>query len=502
MKLSLIPRPMVTDIFEEEESGILSISENFAITPAKKLEKYVLLIQRDILDILNMDVHIKKDDSTENLFININPAEFIEAQSYRIVIDENGIELCGADETGLFYAIQTFKQLLLIYGKNLQYMEIEDEPGYSWRGLHIDVSRHFFPISFLKKIVNMMALLKLNRFHWHLTDDQGWRIESFKFPNLHETGSCRNEEGQQKAQYYTQAEIRDFVKYAEERFIEVVPEIDMPGHTQAMLASYPHLSCSGEVVQVWDKWGVSEQVLCLGKESTYQFVEELLEEVIPLFSSPYFHIGGDECPETEWIKCPHCQKKIEELGLDRFRSLQHHFTHFLGKILKKHSKQLIGWDEIIEGELPDNAIVMSWRGDAIDGALFAMKQNRPVIFTPNTSYYFDWKQTILADEQGAFGVTSLKRVFDYKPLKMLLQKTDIISEQLEELIMGIQANVWTEYIHNEKELEYMLYPRLLAIAEQAWQKGNNEDFEEFHKRVNTFKSEVTDFYEVNYCKKV
>ncbi|HPM01751.1 MAG TPA: family 20 glycosylhydrolase, partial [Candidatus Cloacimonadota bacterium] len=210
MKLSLIPRPMVTDIFEEEESGILSISENFAITPAKKLEKYVLLIQRDILDILNMDVHIKKDDSTENLFININPAEFIEAQSYRIVIDENGIELCGADETGLFYAIQTFKQLLLIYGKNLQYMEIEDEPGYSWRGLHIDVSRHFFPISFLKKIVNMMALLKLNRFHWHLTDDQGWRIESFKFPNLHETGACRNEEGLQKAQYYTQDEIRDF----------------------------------------------------------------------------------------------------------------------------------------------------------------------------------------------------------------------------------------------------------------------------------------------------
>jgi len=493
---------MVTDIFEDEESGILSLSENFVISPVKKLDRYTQIVQKDILDILNLDISLMKDDSTENIVLMIDPSDFIEAHSYSVVVDDNGIVLAGKDETGLFYSVQTFKQLLLIYGKNMPYMEIDDEPGFSWRGLHIDVSRHFFPISFLKKIIDMMALFKLNRFHWHLTDDQGWRIESIKYPKLHETGSCRNEEGQQKAQYYTQDEIREFVKYAEDRFIEVVPEIDMPGHTQAMLAAYPNLSCNGEAVKVWDRWGVSEQVLCLGKDTTYQFVEELLEEIIPLFKSLYFHIGGDECPETEWTKCPDCRKKKDELGLEHFRGLQHHFTHFLGNILKKHGKQLIGWDEIIEGELPDNAIVMSWRGDAIDGALLAMKQNRPVIFTPNTSYYFDWKQTILADEKGAFGVTSLKKVFDYHPQDLLSQKSDIIPDLTDDLFLGIQANVWTEYIHNEKELEYMLFPRILAIAEQAWQRCNNTNYTEFHERVNVIKKKVLDYFQINYCNKV
>lgn len=491
-----------------EKGSPCSIASNWVIGAPSTLKKYALMLHADLKDILGLELKFNNSKTSETIKLKLNTKACSEAESFNIAFYENSIELVGHDEQGLFYAIQTLKQILLVHGNNIAACSIHSLKGYSWRGMHLDVSRHFFPIPYLKKLIDLMALFSLNRFHWHLTDDQGWRIESKKFPLLHQVGSCRDEDGYREPQYYTQEEIKDFVAYAEERFVEVIPEIDMPGHTQSVLAAYPNLSCTGEPTQTWTKWGVSEEVLCMGKDNTYDFAEELLNEVIPLFKSKYFHIGGDECPDTAWQKCPHCQKKKGELGLHDFRALQHQFTNFLSEVLKKHDKIMIGWDEITEGQLPDNTVVMAWRGNAGKAAINAISQGKNVIFTPNSSYYLDWRQSDKEGEPGGFGVTDLKKVFQYDPQEIIkieeLQYTHNSTKsdlklyfdinKCTDYFLGIQVNLWTERIHNEKELKYMLFPRLLALAEQAGSRSTNKDYIEFSKRAEIIMEKVLKHY--------
>lgn len=496
MNFPIIPQCLVADFFEDEEEGVLVLDQDYVIQSPKSLEGEALLLKEIIKERLSLDLKIKKDAQAVPINLKIKKDEFVGENAYRIEIYDSGIDISAMDQTGLFYACQTFKQMLIKYGSSLPLMEIEDEPLCSWRGLHIDVSRHFFSIDFLKKIIDLMALLKLNRFHWHLSDDQGWRIESKKFPQLNLVGSYRQEADQKYGGYYTQEEIKDFIQYAQNRHIIVVPEIDLPGHTQAILASLSHLSCRKESIEVWNKWGVSEKVLCLGKDDTYSIIKEILDEIIPLFPGPYFHIGGDECPDVEWKNCPDCQAKKEKHQLASFRELQSVFNQFLADILKIHQKIMIGWDEIADTKVPDNAIIMAWRGNASEGMSKAVQQNKKVILTPNSYYYFDWKQSIRENEKGAFGVTTLKRVFDYLPQQVVTENDIQVVD--EDFVLGIQANVWTEYICNEKELEYMLLPRLLAISEQAW-TGYNSDFDEFKVRVKHFCEHVLKPMNINYC---
>lgn len=499
MKVNVIPKVIA---FPQKGSPC-TISDDWVIGAPAKLKKYAYYLQVEIKNILGLDLKLNNSRKEKTIKLKTNKRKFVLAHASNVSCQGQHIEILGCDEQGLFYGIQTLKQIFLTSNNVIPACNTFSLPGVKWRGMHLDVSRHFFPISYVKKVIDLMALFKLNRFHWHLTDDQGWRIESKKFPLLHEIGSRRDEEGYREAQYYTQEEIKELVAYAEERFIEVVPEIDMPGHTQSVLAAYPHLSCTGKPTEVWLDWGVSDEVLCLGKETTYEFVEELLDEIIPLFKSKYFHIGGDECPDTAWEKCEHCQKKLRELGLDKSRALQHQFTNFLGKILEKHDKILIGWDEITEGVLPENSAVMAWRGDAVKAAVNAMKQDKQVIFTPNNCYYLDWRQTDEEGEHGAFGVTGLKRVYQCNPYRLIGKSTNrFYKAQIVKSILGVQANLWTERIHNEKELEYMLFPRLLAIAEQAMWDFELNDFEEFENRVKIVCEKVLKHYDVNYCETI
>lgn len=491
-EIGLIPYPMTLEVFEEE--GFIGLDQNFAIYPNKRLEKYCQILQSTLQETVDLKLEIKKESNKIGITLKIDSEQFFSENAYLIVIDEDGIELCGNDETGIFYAIQTLKQLLLIYGRQLPCLEIDDESHYKWRGMHIDVSRHYFSVDFIKRLLDLMALLKLNRFHWHLTDDQGWRIESKVFPKLTEIGAYRNDVDQKYGAFYTQEEIKEIVRYASERFIEVIPEIDLPGHTQAMLASYPELACKSGNYQVMEEWGISEQVLCVGKANTYTFIEALLEEIIPLFPSEYFHIGGDECPTKSWSDCPDCQKLMKESGLNEERALQYRFTEFLAEILKRNQKILIGWDEITEGKLPENAIAMCWRGDATEAVTRTIQQNKHFILSPNNSFYFDWKQSIFPNEKGAFGVTTLKRVYEYDTEKM-------IDSTNEELLLGIQANVWTEQIKNEADFEYMLFPRLLAIAEIGWSGNARDQYDIFKERVEGFKESILKYYKVNYCER-
>lgn len=496
MNFPVIPQCLVADFFEDEEEGVLLLDQDFVIQSPKTLENEALLLKEMIKECVSLDLKLKKDPQAEAINLKIRKDEFVGENAYRIEIYDSGIDISAMDNAGLFYACQTLKQMLVKYGKSLPLMEIEDEPLYAWRGLHIDVSRHFFSIDFLKKIIDLMALLKLNRFHWHLSDDQGWRIESRKFPELNLVGSYRQDADQKYGGYYTQDEIKDFVAYAEQKHIIVVPEIDLPGHTQAMIAALPLLSCRKENIEVWNKWGVSEKVLCLGKDTTYTLIKEILDEIIPLFPGPYFHIGGDECPDTEWQNCPDCQAKKEKLQLNSFRELQSVFNQFLAEILQSHHKKMIGWDEIADTKVPDDAIIMAWRGNASEGMIKALEQDKKVILTPTSYYYFDWKQSIRENEKGAFGVTSLKKVFDYHPQQALEEKD--INTIEDDFVLGIQANVWTEFICSEKELEYMLLPRLLAISEQAW-TGHNSDYDDFKTRVTHFCENILKPMNINYC---
>lgn len=422
-------------------------------------------------------------------------------EDYRIEIARKGVKVTASSHNGFFYAVQTLRQMLPVgvyKGKaggkwKLPCGVISDGPRFAYRGMHLDPARHFWSVEETKKYLDVMAFYKLNRFHWHITDDQGWRLEVKRYPALTEKGAFRNgtmigrdfgsNDGIRYGGYYTQEQIREIVDYAWERGITVIPEVDLPGHMQAALTAYPHLGCTGGPYEVWTRWGVSEDVLCVGLEETFGFLEGVLDEVCELFPSEYIHIGGDECPKVRWAACPRCQARADALGLvsdehgTREQKLQNYVTARIQAYLAGKGRKVIGWDEILEGELGDGATVMSWRGVA--GGIAAAEREMDVIMTPNNYCYLDYAQSsdleseplgIIRDPKRA---VTLEKIYSYEPLEGL-------SEKAAGHILGVQANLWTEYIATPEHLEYMLLPRMLALAEVQWCAPADRDYARFH----------------------
>ncbi|MDN5422947.1 MAG: family 20 glycosylhydrolase, partial [Chryseobacterium sp.] len=427
-------------------------------------------------------------------------------EDYEINVAENFMSVIGKDDAGLFHGIQTMLQLIQNSkdGK-IPAVKIKDYPKFAWRGMHLDVCRHFFNVDEVKQYIDYLAMYKLNTFHWHLTDDQGWRIEIKKYPKLTEIGSKRKEsmvgayvdntfDGKPYGPYfYTQEQIRDVVKYAQQRHITVVPEIEMPGHALAALSAYPELACTKGPFESATKWGVFDDVFC-PKEETFTFLENVLDEVMKLFPSQYIHIGGDECPKTRWKECAHCQKLIKKNNLKDEHGLQSYFIHRIEKYVNSKGRKIIGWDEILEGGLAPNAAVMSWTG--INGGIEAAKSGHFAVMTPGAYCYFDHYQGDPQSEPNAFGgFTPLDKVYSYNPVP-----SELNPEQAK-YILGVQANLWTEYITDFKQVQYMIFPRLMALSEVGWGTADPENYKEFESRViGQFK--ILDGMKVNYAKSI
>ena len=425
-------------------------------------------------------------------------------EAYSINISEAGIQIQGASEAGVFYGIQALRKSMPI-GKYAQIefpsVEINDYPEFGYRGALLDISRHFFTKEEVKEYIDMMALHNMNRFHWHLTDDQGWRIEIKKYPELTSIGSQRKEsqngyyenhervlkfDGVPHGGFFTQDDIKEVVAYAAERYITIIPEIDLPGHMVSALASYPELGCTGGPYNVWTHWGISEDVLCAGNEKTYQFLTDVFDEIMELFPSTYIHIGGDECPKTRWAQCPKCQAKIKAEGIKsddkhtKEEYLQSYVMKYMSDYLSEHGRKIIGWDEILEGEAAPGATIMSWRGET--GGIKAARLGHDVIMVPNNYLYLDYYQSKDYESEPYYaigGYNPVDKIYNYNPLPASLNETERAH------IIGVQANLWTEYIKDFKQIEYMIFPRWAAVSEIQW-TGGKKDYPEFLKRLNKF----------------
>ena len=424
-------------------------------------------------------------------------------EAYRLVVTEDKITITGASEAGVFYGIQTLRKSITGGDTKTTFapVTINDEPRFEYRGMMLDVARHFQPVSFVKKYIDLLAMHNINRFHWHLTEDQGWRVEIKKYPKLTELGSERKEtvigkntgeyDGKPHGGFYTQDEIKEIVAYAQERYITVIPEIDLPGHMLAALKGYPEYGCTGGPYEVATTWGVFDDVLCAGNEETYTFLEDILTEVMEMFPSEYIHIGGDEVPKVRWEECPKCQAKIKELGIkgdakhNKEHYLQSYVTARIEKFLNEHGRRIIGWDEILEGELAPNATVMSWRGMA--GGIEAAQLGHDVIMTPNSHAYFDYYQTSFTDDEplAIGGFLPVERVYSLEPAP------ESLTPEQKKHILGVQANLWTEYIPTAEHVEYMLLPRMAALSEVQWTAADKKDYKDFLKRL----PQLTDLYE-------
>ena len=421
-------------------------------------------------------------------------------ESYQLSIEPNKIQISFGDANGMFYALQSLYQMLPadIYAKKVSEIkvwtipcvEILDAPRFGYRGLHLDVCRHFFPVEFIKKYIDAMAIHKLNRFHWHLTDDQGWRIEIKKYPLLTQIGSQRSNtlighyyenfpqqyDEKPYGGFYTQEQAREIVAYAAERFITVIPEIEMPGHAMAAIAAYPYLSCTRNKIEPAAKWGIFDDVFC-PRDSTFDFMQNVLTEVMNIFPSQYIHIGGDECPKTRWKTCPDCQNRIKTLGLKDEHELQSYFIQRIEKFVNAKGRKIIGWDEILEGGLAPNATVMSWRGT--EGGIAAAKSGHDVVMTPGSHCYFDHYQAEPINEPTGFGgLTTLEKVYSFEPVS-----AELNAEQAKH-ILGAQANLWTEYIETTSHVEYMAYPRVSAMAEVLWTNTENKNWSRFTQNMS------------------
>ncbi|MBD9091625.1 MAG: beta-N-acetylhexosaminidase [Bacteroides oleiciplenus] len=436
-------------------------------------------------------------------------------EGYVLTTTPEGISINGQTENGVFYGIQTLRKSIPAEAKGATILipagEIKDEPRFPYRGMHLDVGRHFFPIEFIKKYIDLLALHNMNTFHWHLTEDQGWRIEIKKYPKLTEIGSQRSRTviGKNTQEYdntpyggfYTQEEAKEIVKYAQERYITVIPEVDLPGHMLAALAAYPELGCTGGPYEVCPRWGVFEDVLCIGNDKTMQFLEDVMGEIIEIFPSEYVHIGGDEAPRDRWKECPKCQARIKAEGLKADKNhtaedrLQSYCMTRIEKFLNSKGRRIIGWDEILEGDVAPNATVMSWRG--MEGGIEAAQLGHDVIMTPTSFCYFDYYQTADTQDEplGIGGYVPIEKVYSLEPVPAALTK-----EQGKH-ILGAQANLWTEYIASTEHVEYMILPRMAALAEVQWTQPEKKDFKDFTTRL----ARLMKFYQrdgFNYAKHV
>lgn len=411
-------------------------------------------------------------------------------EAYHISVSNKTIRVTGKTPKGVFYGIQTLRKSLAeeIHQDNIVFpaVEIDDKPRFGYRGMMLDCARHFFPVSFVKKFIDLLALHNMNTFHWHLTDDQGWRIEIKKYPELTKIGSVRQrtvigrdsdlDDGTPYGGYYTQEEAREIVEYARQRHIKVIPEIDMPGHMMAALATFPELGCTGGPYEVGFGWGIYLDVLCLGNEKIYPFLEDIIDELVPIFPAKEFHIGGDETPRDYWKVCPKCQALAKREGIDTHK-LQAYFTKRMEKYLNSKGKIIIGWDEILEGDINPSATIMSWRG--VSNGNKASADGHDVIMSPTEFAYFDYYQTDQTrNEPMAWGgYLPVEKVYSFDPAP------DTLSTKAKQHIIGAQANLWTEYIPYTQQAEYMLLPRMAAMAEVQWMPVSQKNYQDFVKRL-------------------
>lgn len=458
-------------------------------------------------------INIKKTKTAKDATILISvPQTRVKSdndEAYTLNVKAKKITLSGASARGVFWGVQTLIQLTAIdvmgnkVGSTfINCADIKDKPRFGYRGMHLDVARHFFTVDEVKEYIYLLALHKINTFHWHLTDDQGWRIEIKKYPLLTGIGGWRNgtiigrypgkaNTNQRYGGYYTQAQIKEVVAYAAKRYISIIPEIEMPGHASAAIAAYNFLSCfperntkipfqtiwSGDSTgkQVQQTWGVFDDVFCAGKESTFEFMQNVLAEVMQLFPSTYIHIGGDECPKTHWKQCPNCQQRMKDNKLKDEHELQSWFIQRIEKFVNNKSKKIIGWDEILEGGLAPNATVMSWRGEK--GGIEAAKQKHDVVMSPGNPLYFDHKQSKNEDSVTFGGYNPIENVYAYNPVPVSLTADEAIH------ILGAQANVWTEYISNKRKLEYTILPRMAALSEVLWSDTSRKNWDGFSNKL-------------------
>jgi len=476
---------------------------------AQFLSEYV----NDILQIsLNIEEHLNQSDG---IVLKLSPEDFDHAEAYEINITPKQVTIKGADAAGEFYGIQTLRKSLPVGEAAAKVAmpcgTIRDWPNYAYRGMHLDPCRHFISLDSVKVYLDMMALHNMNQFHFHLSDDQGWRIEIKKHPELTEKGAYRKNtvighnsniyDSIPHGGFYTQDELRDLVKYAAERHINIIPEIDLPGHMQAALACYPQMGCTGGPYEVWCRWGVSDEVLCAGNEEAMLFAEDVLNEVMDVFPSPYIHIGGDECPKVRWRQCPKCQAKIKQLGIkgdSRFSAedyLQSYVMNRMAKVVESRGRQVIGWDEIMEGDVSGSAVIMSWR--STESGIDAARKGHDVIMVPTSHLYFDYYQSddIAHEPLSIGGYIPVERVYSFSPIQ------DELTAEERSHILGIQANIWTEYIASFKHVQYMALPRMAALSELQWCEPEQRDYEAFTQRC-VHMAQLYDLYSYNYAKHI
>lgn len=488
---SIIPLPAKMEM----TNGRFLIDDNTKIYAADELEKEADFLSGMLSTASGANVSSTKNSKNDAHIIYLKLDKSIQnEEGYKLNVAYDKIEIWGKNPAGVFYGIQSLRMLMppkaekkAVAEVSIPVVVIDDAPRYPYRGMHLDVGRHMFPVDFIKKYIDMIALHKMNRFHWHLTEDQGWRIEIKKYPKLTEIGSVRKEtvlaknldpyigDEEEYGGYYTQKEVKDIVAYAQDRHITIIPEIEMPGHARAALTAYPELGNGTGPYEVATTWDVFNQIFA-PKEETFQFLENVLTEVMRLFPSEYIHIGGDEAPKNEWKASAQAQEVIKREGLKDENELQSYFIHRIEKFLNEHGRQIIGWDEILEGGLAPNATVMSWRGS--QGGIEAAKQGHDVIMTPNTHLYFDYYQSKNKDEPLAWGgYLPVEKVYSLNPTPKELEKDEA------KHILGAQGNVWTEYIKTSNHLEYMVLPRMSALAEVVWTPNDKKNWEGFLSRL-------------------
>ena len=494
----IIPRPAS---YEPQKGKCALSSKTVVYVADKSLVRPATIFCKYVAEEKGLQFNVAEGVAPSNGAIVLSIDKNLAPEGYTLDITKGGVVIKGGSEQGVFYGLQSLRQVVFHSkgGKKVKVecMKVEDKPHFAYRGGMLDVCRHIFSVEEVKKYIDILAMHKMNRFHWHLTEDQGWRIEIKKYPNLTKVGSMRKEtlvglqtkknnnyDGKPYGGFFTQEQVRDIVRYAAERYIEVIPEIDMPGHMIAALASYPELGCTKGPYEVRTRWGISKDVLCVGRESTFEFIEGVLDEVAALFPSKFIHIGGDECPKHRWKVCPECQQRMKEEGLKDEHELQSYFMKRVEKYLsEKHGRSIIGWDEILEGGVSKTATVMAWRG--AQRGILAAKLGNQVIMTPRHYCYLDYCQTsdhdgnnepICAAGNGKKYQLPLRKVYSLDPYNEL-------NEEQRKVIVGVQGNMWTEYVATFDHVQHMILPRTAALAEVGWSYGN-QNYDDFARRMH------------------
>lgn len=465
---TIVPEPAYTDIQPEGDYVVTAktriVVEDDAWGPAERFAE-------DMVPYFDLKKPMRVAKSGKGIKLRID--KFVPEEGYEMTINDDGILIIGGSEAGVYYGLQTLRQIIVTNDGKVPYGFIADEPTFAYRGAHLDVSRHFFSVADVKNYIDILAAHKLNRLHWHLTDDQGWRIEIKCYPELTEKGSMRKEtlvghglnpvewDGTPYGGYYTQDEVREIVAYAAERYVVVIPEIEMPGHAQAALHALPWLGCNNQIVDVWTTWGVTPEVMCAGKETTYEFLENVLDEVIELFPSELIHIGGDECPKDRWKECPDCQAMMKAEGLENEEQLQGYLVARVERYLNTKGRRMIGWDEILDGGVTPTATVMSWRG--LEAGIYAAERGNDVVMTPMKLCYLNFYQTESREGEGLQigGHIPFEMIYDWNVYEGM-------SDSARPHIIGVQCNMWTEYLKTMDDVEVMLLPRLGAFSEVQW----------------------------------